>query len=137
MQHENVDFIDAKEHERLVNIARSKGPDFTKPLRLLKLQEKRQRAAAARKRIYGEEYRTLAQFNVEPKFKMVKLDRHQYELLATNATTNSTAPSDDVEVKRYANPTPTVRQSSVFNLTAAQIPKICMECLYVRCNCEV
>ena len=107
---------------------------------------------ASRKRIYGEEYCTLADFDVVPQFKMMKLDRPQYELLATNATTNPTATTSssapdsdvvtyDVEVndglteeiknsnaKRYANPTPTVRQSSVFKLTAGQIPRICMDC---------
>lgn len=153
-QHENVEFIGAKEHERLVTKARYKGPDFTKPLMP-------QHKVAARKRIYGEEYCTLAEFNVEPQFKMIKLDQEQYELLTTNATTNFTQPTattlssadlndsdtiiDDEDVidgsrnsntKRYANPTPTVRQSSVFKLTVSQIPKICMECLSTRCYCN-
>lgn len=158
VQQENVEFIDAEEHERLVNNARYKGPDFTKRLKLQ--HKKRQRAVASRKRIYGEEYCTLTDFNVVPQFKMMKLDRPQYELVATNATINSTtttsssAPDSDVvtydvevndgsteevknrSAKRYANPTPTVRQSSVFKLTAVQIPRICMECLSTRCYCE-
>lgn len=150
---QHVNFIDADEHERLVNMARYRGPDFTKPI--VPHHHNKRREVAARKRIYGEEYYTLAKFDVEPQFKMIKLDQQQYEVLTGNGTanvsqstaTNPTSSADlndagedaideKVTTNKYANPTPTVRHASAFTLTALQIPKICMVCLSVRCYCN-
>lgn len=154
---QHVNFIDAEEHERLVKKARYSGPDFTKPI-----SPENRREVMARKRIYGDEYYTLANFDVEPQFKMVKLDQQQYEVLTVNATANFSQPTattstsadlndrdavnsdedvtnrsnEGVTTKKYANPTPTVRHSSAFKLTALQIPKICIDCLSVRCYCN-
>lgn len=158
VQHVNI--IDAEEHERLVNKARYNGPDFTKPI--VPQHHEKRREAAARKRIYGDEYYTLAKFDVVPQFKMIKLDRQQYEVLTANAAVNFPQPTatastsanlndsdavipdkdvinrsnERVTTKKCAKPTPTARQSSVFKLTALQIPKICTECLSVRCYCN-
>lgn len=70
VQQNNVDFIEAETHERLVNTVRYEGPDFTRPLDANK-------KSSSFKRIYGEEYRTLAEFDIEPQFKMIKLDHQQ------------------------------------------------------------
>lgn len=151
---QHVNSIEAEEHERLVKNARYNGPDFTKPT-----VQQRRREAVARKRIYGDEYYTLDKFNVEPQFKMIKLDQQQYEVLSANAAINFTQPTattsapaglndsdaliadkngsnESVTIKKYANPTPTDRHWSAFTLTASQIPKICTDCLAVRCYCN-
>lgn len=151
---QHVNYIDAEEHERLVNKARYSGPDFTKPV--VPHHLKKRREVASRKRIYGEEYCTLTKFDVEPRFKMIKIDQQQYEVLTVAGTANvsqsttTTSTSADLNdageddainekvttEKKYANPTPTVRHSSVFKLTPLKIPKICMGCLSVRCYCN-
>lgn len=83
---------------------------------------------------------------------MIKLDQHQYEVLTVNgaanvsqstATTSTSTDLNDAAIinenfttKQYANPTPTKRHSTVFKLTPLEIPKICMDCLSVRCYCN-
>lgn len=156
-----MDFSTVEEHQLMVDEARYGRPDFTRPLR---------RGVSScgdrvrkRKRIYGEDYYELADFNVLPKFKMLKLDHEQCESLTPNGTGGGSSTttisggdvllsrSTDVENecaarggeetgtrsrKRYAEPTPTARHWSRFVLDRSQITTVCPECVSTGCLCD-
>lgn len=168
----SMDFSSVEEHQRMVDEARYRRPDFTKPLR----SGIRDAASSSisssgssnsgnkplkRKRIYGEDFYRLTDFNVEPKFKMMKLDHQQCEFLTPNSTveciistsgsqlkTTDDANEEDAarvdelgkqttEVsKRYADPTPTSRHSSRFTLDWSSITTVCLECMSTACLCD-
>lgn len=83
-QHDNINFVDTKEHELMVNRARYNGLDFT---RSIHASHTGSETVTSRKRIYGEEYRTLGEFDIEPRFKLIKLDQQQHEILAAKSNT--------------------------------------------------
>lgn len=157
----------------MVDEARYKRPDFTKPLRSgIRDAASSSRCSSIsssssgnkplkRKRIYGEDFYRLTDFNVEPKFKMMKLDHQQCEFLTPKSTVEciiSTSGSQlntrdaaieesaarveelgkqtTVVSKRYADPTPTSRHSSRFTLDWSSITTVCLECMSTACLCD-
>lgn len=161
-----MDFSSVDEHQRMVDEARYRRPDFTKPLRsgirdaASSSSSSSNNKPLKRKRIYGEDFYRLTDFNVEPKFKMMKLEHQQCELLTPNSTVecistsgsqlNSTDAANEegaarveelrkqtaVVSKRYADPTPTARHSSRFTLDWSRITTICLECMSTACLCD-
>lgn len=134
----------------MVDEARCGRPDFTRPLRN---GIGATASSLKRKRIYGEDYRELTHFDVTPKFKMLKLDRQQCELLEPKSTSDGSGGATDVAneeaaergeeagkrstvSKRYADPTPTERHASRFVLDWSRITTVCPGCVSTVCLCD-
>lgn len=164
-----MDFSSVEEHQRMVDEARCGRPDFTRPLRsgigATASSSSSSSSSSSRiggtgnrplkrKRIYGEDYCELADFNVTPKFKMMKLDHQQCELLTLKSTSDCSGGATDAAheeaadrgeeetgkqttvSKRYADPTPTERHASRFVLDWSSITTVCLVCMSTGCLCD-